>query len=163
MRGAGESGMARLVIETNMVQGKRTPEIDTAWGKIETQLQALQALAKDQGFSCAIVALPPRELVTGQYPGTAYVSQLHAVADPVGFPVIDPVPAMMAKRSDKDGLYIAYDRNHPDALGHLAIAEAIVAQIQDRILRVSNPPVVSGFSRTSPGPPEGGHYRTTER
>jgi lysophospholipase L1-like esterase len=135
VRGAGESGMARLVIETNMVQGKRMPEIDTAWRKIGTQLQALQALAKDQGFSCAIVALPPRELVTGQYPGSTYVSQLHAVADPVGFPVIDPVPAMMAKRSDKDGLYIAYDRNHPDALGHLAIAEAIVSQIQDRILR----------------------------
>ena len=133
VRGAGESGMARLVIETDMVQGKRTPEIEKAWAKIETQFEALQALGKDQGFSCAIVALPPRELVTGQYPGSAYVSQLHAVADPVGFPVIDPIPAMMAKRSDKDGLYIAYDRNHPDALGHLAIAEAIVSQVQDRI------------------------------
>jgi lysophospholipase L1-like esterase len=133
VRGAGESGMARLAIEMDMVQGKRSPEIDKAWSKIGTQFQALQALAKEHGFTCAIVALPPRELVTGQYPGSAYVSQLHAVADPAGFSVIDPIPTMTAKRTDKDGLYIAYDRNHPDAQGHLAIAEAIVSQIQSQI------------------------------
>ena len=133
VRGAGESGMARLVIETDMVQGKRSPDIDKAWSKIATQFQALQGLAKEYRFNCAVVALPPRELVTGQYPGSAYISQLRAVADPVGFRVIDPIPTMMAKRTDKDGLYIAYDRNHPDAQGHLAIAEAIVSQIQSQI------------------------------
>jgi lysophospholipase L1-like esterase len=135
VRGAGESGMARLVIETDMVQGKRTAAIDKAWARIGDQFQALQGLAKEYGFSCAVVALPPRELVAGQYPGSAYISQLHAVADPVGFPVIDPIPTMTARRADKDGLYIAYDRNHPDAQGHLAIAEAIVSRIQDRIGR----------------------------
>lgn len=135
VRGAGESGMARLTIEMDMVQGKRSPEIDKAWSKIEMQMQTLETMAKEQGFRCAIVALPPRELVTGQYSGNAYLSQIRAVADPLGFPVIDPIPTMMAKRTDKDGLYIAYDRNHPDALGHLAIAEAIVSQIQDRIPR----------------------------
>jgi lysophospholipase L1-like esterase len=132
-RGAGESGMARLTIEMNMVQGNRSPQIDRAWSIIEMQLQALQALARSSGFDCAIVALPPRELVSGQVPGAAYLSQIHAVADPVGFPVIDPIPAMIAKRTQKDGLYIPYDRNHPDAQGHRAIAEAIVAQIQDRV------------------------------
>ena len=99
----------------------------------ETAYLALKALADSNGFSCAIVALPPRELVTGQYVDNAYVSQLRAAADPVGFAVIDPVPAMIAKKTDKDGLYIAYDRNHPDALGHLTIAEAIVGQIQNQI------------------------------
>ena len=132
-RGAGESGMARLAIEMDMVQGKRSPQIDTAWSKIAMQFQALKALADANGFSCAIVALPPRELITGQYVDNAYVAQLHAAADPVGFAVIDPVPAMIASKTDKDGLYIAYDRNHPDAQGHLAIAEAIVAQIQSQI------------------------------
>jgi lysophospholipase L1-like esterase len=132
-RGAGESGMARLTIELDMVQGKRSAQIDRAWSRIGMQLEALQALARSNGFNGAIVALPPRELVSGQFPGSPYLSQLHAVADPVGFPVIDPIPAMTAKRTSKDDLYIPYDRNHPNAQGHLAIAEAIVAQIQNQV------------------------------
>jgi lysophospholipase L1-like esterase len=40
---------------------------------------------------------------------------------------------MAATRTDRAGLYIPYDRNHPNALGHRAIAEAIVAQIQNGI------------------------------
>ena len=133
-RGAGESGMARLTIETDMVQGKRSPQIDRAWSRIGMQLEALQDLARSNGFGSAIVALPPRELVSGQFPSSPYLSQIHAVADPAGVPVIDPIPAMIAKRTSKDDLYIPYDRNHPNAQGHRAIAEAIVEQVQNRII-----------------------------
>jgi lysophospholipase L1-like esterase len=132
-RGAGESGMARLTIETDMVQGKRSPQIDRAWSRIGMQLEALHDLARSNGFGSAIVALPPRELVSGQFSSGPYLSQIHAVADPAGVPVIDPIPAMIAKRTSKDDLYIPYDRNHPNAQGHRAIAEAIVAKIQDRV------------------------------
>ncbi len=135
VRGAGESGMARLRIELDMIKGTRSPDIDRAWARIAAQLQDLQMLGRSAGFESAIVALPPRELVSGQFSSGPYLSQLHAVADPLGMPVIDPVASMIGRRGGKDELYIPYDRNHPSAVGHTAIAEAIVSRIQNRVGR----------------------------
>ncbi|HUK34259.1 MAG TPA: SGNH/GDSL hydrolase family protein [Vicinamibacterales bacterium] len=135
LRGAGEAGMARLAMELDMLQGKRTPQLDRAWTRVDAQFRLLQQMAQSTPFDVVVVALPPRELVMGQFSSAAYVSQIRTVAEPLGFSVVDPAPAMAAKRSDRDGLYIPYDRNHPDALGHRVIAEAIAASIRDRVAR----------------------------
>jgi len=129
-RGAGEAGMARLALEVQLLQGQDSSDLERAWSIVTEQFRRLHALATAHHFAVAIVALPPRELVTGQYESAAYVNRLRALVTPFGFDVIDPVPAMRDSGIRGDRLYVPYDRNHPNAAGHRLIARAIFNRVE---------------------------------
>src|SRR6266550_2974486 len=62
----------------------------------------------------------------GVYANAHYQSRLRAMADRLGFFVIDPLPALAKSSPSTDALFIPYDRNHPSAAGHRIVAQTIV-------------------------------------
>ena len=132
LTGRGEWGMARYSMELDMLEGRSSPAIDRAWDKVATHLEELRALGASHGFRVGIVTLPCREQVSGEYPNAQYQSRIRAIAERLGFFVVDPLPGLTASPLNKKDLYIPYDRNHPSVEGHRIIAESILADLSAR-------------------------------
>jgi lysophospholipase L1-like esterase len=122
----GEWGMSRFTMELDILEGRDTPQLDEAWGRVSRQFDELHSLAAVHGFAVGVVVLPPREQVSGLYPHARYQDRVRPMAESEGFFVIDPLPALTASPVRKDRLFVAYDRNHPSGEGHRLIAQAIV-------------------------------------
>jgi hypothetical protein len=123
--------MSHFSMELEMLEGKDSADLERAWGMVHSQLMNLQAMADADGFSVGVVVLPCKEQVLGQYPTARYQTRVRAMAEPLGFFVIDPLPTLVASRASKDALFIPYDRNHPSAAGHRLIAEAIFHYLEE--------------------------------
>jgi len=120
-----EWGTSGFSMELDILKGRDSADLDTAWAEVTKQLADLRSTATAQGFAVGIVVLPPREQVLGAYPDARYQSRLRAIADQLGFLLIDPLPALARAKGNIDALYIPYDRNHPSAAGHRVLAQAI--------------------------------------
>jgi len=125
----GEWGMSRFTMEIDILEGRNTAQLDAAWERVAQQLGALRTMSLAHGFSVGVVVLPPREQVVGLYPHARYQDRIRSIAEPLGFFVIDPLPALASSRVKKDRLYVAYDRNHPSGAGHALIAQVIVDEL----------------------------------
>ena len=121
--GEGKPGSS---MELDLLEGRRSDALETAWQRVSAQLEALKTSAADGGFAAGIVVLPPREQVFGLYPDSEYQKRIGRVAGQLGLFVIDPLPFLKARPSSKGTLFIPYDRNHPSAAGHRVIAQAIM-------------------------------------
>lgn len=126
----GEWGSSRFSMEIDLLEGRDSPELDQAWAAVEKYMLKLRDLADASHFAVGIVALPCREQVMGQFTQARYQSRIAEMAGRLGFFVVDPLPAMAAVESDKDELYIPYDRNHPSASGHAIIGQSIFSHLQ---------------------------------
>jgi lysophospholipase L1-like esterase len=122
-RGEGKQGSS---MELDLLEGRVSAELETAWQRVAVQLEKLQALAARAGFTAGLVVLPPREQVLGLYPDSEYQKRIGRVAEQMGMFVIDPLPALKARAGSNGSLFIPYDRNHPSAAGHQVIAQAIM-------------------------------------
>jgi hypothetical protein len=121
--GEGKPGSS---MELDLLEGRHSAELETAWQRVSAQLETLEASAAARGFAAGIVVLPPREQVIGLYPDSEYQKRIGRVAGQLGMFVIDPLPALKARAGHTGSLFIPYDRNHPSAAGHRVIAQAIM-------------------------------------
>jgi hypothetical protein len=127
----GEWGMSRFAMELDVLQGKDSPDIDEAWHLVGREFDRLHELSQAHGFAVGIIMLPCKEQVTGEFSQARYQSRIRELAEPLGFGIIDPLPAL-AGFADKRDLFIPYDRNHPSAIGHRLIADAILSDLAER-------------------------------
>jgi len=134
----GETGLSRFSTELDLLQGKQSATLERGWTNVERQLGVLHSLAGTWRFTVGIVALPCREQVMGEYPSGQYQSRIRAIADRLGFFVVDPLPALTLSTMKKDALFIPYDRNHPSAAGHRIIAQAMFRHLEEHASEVAN-------------------------
>jgi lysophospholipase L1-like esterase len=134
LAGQGEWGMSRFSMVLYLLKGTDSPELDRAWGIVQKQLADLHEAAAADGFSVGIVVLPCKEQVLGQYPNARYQSRVRAIAQPLGFFVVDPLQPLAGSDVPKDRLFIPYDRNHPSAAGHRIIGDAIFQYLAEHEL-----------------------------
>jgi hypothetical protein len=132
--GQGEWAMSRFALEMDLLKGVTSPELDRGWAKIQAQFTALRALADNSGFSVAVVILPCKEQVFGEFPSAQYQARVRSLAEPLAFTVIDPLPALTTRARTEPDLFIPYDRNHPSAPGHDVIGSAIADALVSRML-----------------------------
>jgi lysophospholipase L1-like esterase len=127
-RGEGKEGSS---MELDLLAGRDTTDLESAWERISAQLSELKHAAASSGFAAGVVILPPREQVLGLFPESNYQKRIHGLADHLGLFVIDPLPSLMASPGKKQALFIPYDRNHPSPTGHRLIAQAIVTYFNE--------------------------------
>ena len=133
--------MSRFAMELEMLEGKTSPDLERAWGRVAQQFDRLGSLARTETFAVGIVVLPCREQVTGQYLNARYQETIRSLAGPLGFHVIDPLPVMRGSRMAKQELFVPYDRNHPSAEGHALIAQAILRYLAEHhMVAATRPP-----------------------
>jgi len=125
-RGEGKAGSS---LELDLLENRNSPELETAWARISSQLADLKAVATAFDFRVGLIVLPPREQVTGRFLDSQYQRRVQAIAATLGFFVIDPLPMLVASPARKDMLFVPYDRNHPSAMGHRLIAESIAGYL----------------------------------
>lgn len=123
--GFGEGATSRFTLEMDVLNGRSSPEQEQAWESIRLALESLSALGRDHGFAIALVILPCREQVLGQFPDARYQARVRNLAEPLGFRVIDPLARLVDAAKTYGDLFIPYDRNHPTATGYRIIAQAI--------------------------------------
>lgn len=116
-------------MELELLSNTSSPQLESAWRQIATQFGRLQQMAHAAGFSVGVVMLPPREQVGGRFTEDGYQSHVRALAEQAGFFVVDPLPSL-AQHVAGPPLFVPYDRNHPSALGHKIIAEAVVDALE---------------------------------
>ncbi len=126
----GEWGRSGFSMELDLLSGRDSVPLNKAWERVAAQLNELRSMAAANAFAVGIVMLPPREQVQGAYPSAHYQDRLRAIAERLGFFVIDPLPALSASGITPETLYIPYDRNHPSAAGHRVIAQAVFENLQ---------------------------------
>ena len=126
----GEWGRSGFSMELDLLSGRDSAELNTAWERVGAQFGELRSMAMASGFSVGIVTLPPREQVQGAYPNAQYQNRVRAIAERMGFFVIDPLPALSASGVAAAALYVPYDRNHPSAEGHRVIAQAVFGDLE---------------------------------
>jgi lysophospholipase L1-like esterase len=131
LRGGGEWAMSRYAMEMDMLQGRTSPALELAWTRVAAEFDRLEALARDRSFAVALVVLPCKEQVTGEFQSTKYLDTIRSLAEPRGFHVIDPVAPMRERATARHELYIPYDRNHPSAEGHALIAQAVYRHLTE--------------------------------
>jgi lysophospholipase L1-like esterase len=129
---SGEWGTSGFSLELDLLQGRDSSELTTAWERVAGQLNELRSMATTLGFSVGVVVLPPREQVMGVYPNASFQSKVRAIANQLDFHVIDPLPALVKSKGQIDALFIPYDRNHPSAAGHRVLAQTIVEQLEQQ-------------------------------
>lgn len=122
--GRGEWSLAKFTVEIDMLNGRDTPDLRRAWTLVEEQFARLRALADTRGFRVAVVVLPSKEQVTGQFTSASYQTRVRELAERSGFLVVDPLPDLMAA-TERARLFIPYDRNHPSAYGHRIIGDVV--------------------------------------
>jgi len=121
----GEWGRSGFSMELDLLAGRDSPELAAAWEGVGKQFGALRSIATARHFGVAVVVLPPREQVLGAYPQSRYQTTARSLAEPLGFLVIDPLPALSHVATNGGTLFIPYDRNHPSAAGHRLLAQTI--------------------------------------
>ena len=92
-------------MELDLLEGRHSAELETAWQRVSAQLETLEASAAARGFAAGIVVLPPREQVVGLYPDSEYQKRIGRIAGQLGMFVIDPLPALKA-RAGHDGIVV---------------------------------------------------------
>jgi lysophospholipase L1-like esterase len=132
-RGADQMGTPRFAMEIDMLQGKGSAPIQHAWETVAAQFGELRSLSDSRHLVAGIVALPCRELVTGQYPSSNYLNRIRALAEPLDLFVIDPIPVMTAHEAKGEDLFIPYDRDHPSRTGDRLIAQAILSHLEQHV------------------------------
>jgi lysophospholipase L1-like esterase len=132
-RGVDQSATPRFALEIDMLQGKDSAPLQRAWATIAAQFGDLRSIADSRHLVAGIIALPCRELVTGQYPSRNYLNRIRALAEPLGLFVIDPIPVMTAHAATAEDLFIPYDRDHPSRTGDRLIAQAIVSYLEQHV------------------------------
>jgi hypothetical protein len=128
--GAGEWNAPYTSLEVDLLEGDETEEIKKRWLRFESELSKVGTLADQFGFKVGIVVLPSRQQVAGDFPAARIQSKVREIAKRNHLFVIDPLPAFQKRREDIDTLYIAYDRHHPSATGHLIIADCIAEDLR---------------------------------
>ena len=116
--------------EMALLKGTRTAAIDQAWNSIGTTLTQMKTFADEQGFAVGVVVIPIRAQVEGNYPNAEYQSRVKAIAEPLGYFVIDPLPRLREHAREK--LFIPYDRMHFSPGGNALIAREAFEALQHR-------------------------------
>ena len=132
-RGADQWGTPGFAMEIDMLQGKDSALLQRAWETVAAQFGDLRSLSDSTHFVAGIIALPCRELVTGQYPSSNYLNRIRALAEPLNLFVIDLIPVMTAHGAKGEDLFIPYDRDHPSRLGDRLIAQVILSYLEQHV------------------------------
>ncbi len=103
---------------------------EESWAPVEAALRYMRTLGEQHGFQVAVAAFPVSVQVESRHEDDRPQRRIRAVAESLGMPFVDLLPALRASR----GQPLFYDHCHLTPAGNAIAAE----QIADLLLRVQS-------------------------
>jgi hypothetical protein len=119
------------LLETDLLNGSQSREIDARWAEFSSELERISSFAKAIDCRVGLVLAASREQVRGEYPSAKLQSKAREIAERLDIFVVDPLPRLRQERDKLDLLFIPYDRDHPGPIGHRIIGETIAQELID--------------------------------
>lgn len=107
-----------------MLVDRHDPFLEEGWGQVELSLRRLHHLGMTHGFQPLIVVFPIEDQILGQYGNGGYQARLKTIADRIGLPMLDLMPAFRVAADGFGSLFIEWD-GHPNARAYRIAAEEI--------------------------------------
>jgi hypothetical protein len=112
-----------------VLEDTHMPAVQDGWSRVETALHRFRQLSERAGFRPLVVAFPIPLALQRSFPKSTYPSRLGQIAKQEDLPFIDLEPAFRLEYSGHESLFIPYDGDHPNAVGHAIAAREIVRTI----------------------------------
>jgi lysophospholipase L1-like esterase len=115
--------------EEAVLMGKADLRAERGWQQVEQSLAAMKELCDERGVKLLVAILPRRDQVSGAYPGRAYQTRAHAIAEAHGIEALDLVSSLSAEYHIKgEALFIPWD-GHNSVVANHVIAERLAQRL----------------------------------
>jgi len=113
----------------DILLGRETPAIESAWNKVEGKMDRLAMAAGRVGATVCVVALPLPAQLRRPYPRANFQSRLSRICGERGFLLVDPLPAFRGARRSGIRPYLPRLPYLSEA-GHRVVAEQIRMELE---------------------------------
>ncbi|HEX7879790.1 MAG TPA: hypothetical protein VF720_10295 [Candidatus Eisenbacteria bacterium] len=131
---AAPSPGRREVRAIDLLLGRETPVIDTAWQTLGAELDRIARTADRVRARVCVVAMPMPAQLRRPYPRATFQSRLERLCRERGFVFVDPLPVLREKRRTGTRTYLPR-LPYLNEVGHGAVAEAIRRELETTLAR----------------------------
>lgn len=114
------------MLRADVLEGRETPQVTEGWQRVDRAIGRIRELAETHGFRTLLVTFPIPLGVERSFPRSSYPAHLRDLAEHEGLAMIDLQPAFRAAYRGHESLFIPYDGDHPNRVGHDIAAREIV-------------------------------------
>jgi lysophospholipase L1-like esterase len=116
---------------SEIIEGRDTTRVRAGWARVEEAVHHLRILGEEAQFQTLVVAFPLPVVLEKAYPKSEYPSRLREIARREGLPFLDLEPSFRRAYRGHESLFIPYDADHPNAMGHDLAASEIARVLVD--------------------------------
>lgn len=120
---------ATTAMRTAVLEDEDTPEVTAGWFRVLAALHHFKELSDRVGFHPLVVAFPIPLQLQRNFPKSTYPVKLREIARQEGLQFVDLEPVFRREYRGHESLFIPYDGDHPNAVGHDIAAREIVRVI----------------------------------
>lgn len=107
-----------------------TRRVSAGWSEMEGAFRQLQAIVQQHGARLMIVTFPIPLMLEQAFPSSSYPARLREFANREGIPLLDLSTPFRAAFHGHESLFIPFDGDHPNAIGHDLAAREIARMIR---------------------------------
>ncbi len=122
------SGNQRL--RDDVLSGADSERISAGWRQVDQSFGRLAEAASRDGFSAIVVIFPIPTAMSSAFPDAKYQDVVRSIATTHGLQVLDLEERFRAAYDGHESLYIPYDADHPNEVGHAVAADSLAGFLQ---------------------------------
>lgn len=121
------SPSAEFLHQQSLLDGTQNPFVERGWQEVDSSLQRMAALKREQGFELLVVIFPMAEQLLRDSSRTHYQARVKVIADKYSIPSIDLLDSFKQEFTGFGSLFIEWD-GHPNPRAH-QIAAGEIAKV----------------------------------
>lgn len=114
------------LFRADVLKGKETPRIAEGWRHVGEALHDLREISEAHQFHLLVVTFPIPIALEESFPRSLYPARVLNIAKEEGIAALDLEPPFRSVFHGHDSLFVPYDGDHPNAVGHDLAAREIV-------------------------------------
>jgi len=118
------------LLRSEVLEGTPTARVEAGWQRVAFAVHRFRELADAHAFHPLIVAFPIPLALERTFPRSSYPARLRTIADGEGLPFLDLTPVFASQFHGHESLFIPYDGDHPNRVGHDVAAMEITRFIE---------------------------------
>ena len=121
--------------QQSLLDGTQNPFVERGWQEVDSSLQRMAALKREQGFELLVIIFPMAEQLLRDSSRAHYQLRVRAIADKYSISSIDLLDSFKREFKGFGSLFIEWD-GHPNSKAHRIAAEEIAKFIEGLSKRI---------------------------